>query len=52
MTTQPLNNYKQRKSRKDMVDKIEWNAKFDVFFDAHEKLKEEGAKLSVYNINE
>ena len=31
--------------------KIEWNKKFDIFFEAHEKLKEEGAQLNISKLN-
>ena len=34
------------------TNKIEWNKKFDKFFDAHEKLKEEGAQLNISKLND
>lgn len=34
-----------------MVEKIEWDKKFYRFFDAHEKLKEEGAQLRISKLN-
>ena len=34
-----------------MVEKIEWDKKFDRFFEAHEKLKDEGAQLSISKLN-
>ena len=34
-----------------MVKKIEWDKKFDKFFEVHEKLKDEGAQLSISKLN-
>ena len=31
--------------------RVEWKAEFDKFFDAHEKLKTEGAQLTISKLN-
>ena len=33
------------------TSRIDWKAEFDKFFDAHEKLKEEGAQLNISKLN-
>ena len=41
-----------KRNELNMMKKVDWKPEFDVFFEAHEKLKQQGAKLSVYDINE
>lgn len=32
--------------------RIEWKSEFDKFFDAHERLKDEGAQLTISKLND